>query len=463
MGDSLPVFVPSFNPGLHIEARPDLLSVDGGAVLLRELLERSGIIDWLTQRLADSRAQDQLTYPLQELLRTVVVLYGQGWRDQDDADALRLDPALRLAVSEAAGAVALCNEHHLPSQPTLSRLLEMLGQPANRRVLQEAVAEMAARRVRAMRRGHRLRRVTIDIDGLPIEVHGNQPQAAYNGHYLQTMYHPIVASIAETGDMLDARLRAGNAHTAEGTLDFVLDLITRVETTLCQVALVRMDAGFPSEPLLAGLEANRTPYVARIKSNKALDRLAVAHLARPLGRPPAKPRTWFHEKRYAAGAWSRGRRVVLVVLERPGELLLDHFWLLTNIEAETLSGEQLLALYRERGTAEGHMGELMDVLAPALSASSRARWPRTTDAFARNEALLLLHLLAYEIMHCGRCVMARVTGKGWSLRRFRERVLKVAARVVLHARRATLVIGEMAAPYWQQFRHGLDRLAWNAT
>src|SRR5437764_9649108 len=99
----------------------------------------------------------------------------------------------------------------LPSQPTLSRLLEMLAQPGNRRVLQEAIAEMAARRVRTMNRGHRLRRVTLDIDGLPIEVHGNQPQAAYNGHYHQTMYHPIVASIAETGDMLDARLRAGNA------------------------------------------------------------------------------------------------------------------------------------------------------------------------------------------------------------------------------------------------------------
>jgi hypothetical protein len=34
---------------------------------------------------------------------------------------------------------------------------------------------------------------------------------------------------------------------------------------------------------------------------------------------------------------------------------------------------------------------------------------------------------------------------------------------VLHARRATLVIGEMAAPYWRQFFQGLDSLAWNAT
>jgi hypothetical protein len=461
MGEASPMLIPIFNRGLHIEARPDRLSSDGGSVLLREMLEQSGIIDWLTAQLADCRAQDHIDYPLAELLRTVLVLYGQGWRDQDDADALRLDPALRLAISEATGTTALADGHHLPSQPTLSRLLEMLSQPANRRLLQQAVAEMASRRVRAMRRGHRLRQVTLDIDGLPIEVHGNQPKSAYNGHYHQQMYHPIVASIAETGDMLDARLRAGNAHTAEGALDFVLDLVSRVETTLCQVALVRMDAGFPGEALLAGLEANRTPYVARIKNNKVLDRLAAPHLARPVGRPPAEPRIWFHEKSYAAGVWTRERRVVLVVLERPGELLLDHFWLLTNIETTTLSGEALLALYRERGKAEGHMGELMDVLAPALSASSRARWPHTSDAFARNEALLLLHLLAYEVLHSGRCVMEKITRTGWSLRRFRERVLKVGARVVLHARRATLVIAETAAPYWRQFCRGLKGLAWN--
>jgi hypothetical protein len=105
----------------------------------------------------------------------------------------------------------------------------------------------------------------------------------------------------------------------------------------------------------------------------------------------------------------------------------------------------------------------MDVLAPALSSASRARWPKTTDAFARNEALLLLHLLACEALHSGRCVMAKVTRTGWSLRRFRERVLKVGARVVLHARRATLVIGETAAPLWHQFWRGLDGLAWNTT
>src|SRR5690348_2744322 len=130
MGEASPMFIPTFNHSLHIAARPDRLSADGGGVLLREVLEQSGIIEWLMAHLVATRAQDQIDYPLAELLRTVLVLYGQGWRDQDDADALRFDPVLRVAISEAAGTAALDEGQHLPSQPTLSRLLKMLSQPA---------------------------------------------------------------------------------------------------------------------------------------------------------------------------------------------------------------------------------------------------------------------------------------------------------------------------------------------
>jgi len=34
---------------------------------------------------------------LASLIRTSLLLVAQGWRDHDDADALRHDPALRLA------------------------------------------------------------------------------------------------------------------------------------------------------------------------------------------------------------------------------------------------------------------------------------------------------------------------------------------------------------------------------
>jgi hypothetical protein len=331
MGESLPLFASSFNASLFVEARPERLTGDAGAILVREVIERSGIIGWMIERLHDHRQPHLVTYPLADLLRTMLILFAQGWRDQDDADALRFDPALRLAVSGTRGTAPLAEGAHLASQPTLSRLLDTLTLEANRPVLRDALAELAARRLRAERGGRRLRHLTIDVDGLPVEVHGAQPGSAWNGHYQQRMYHPIIACAAETGDMLDARLRPGNAHTAEGALDFVLDLVDRLEGTMCQVAMVRMDAGFPEEKLLAGLEARGAPYVARLRNNRVLDRMAAPHLRRPPGRPPAEPRMWFHEMDYRAGAWSRSRRVVLVVQERPGDLLLDHFWLLTAL------------------------------------------------------------------------------------------------------------------------------------
>lgn len=473
MGETLPLFTTSFNRSLSVEARPERLTGDAGAVLLREILERSGMIGWLTERLSDPRQPHLVTYTLADLLRTVLVLFGQGWRDQDDADALRYDPALRLAVSGERGTTPLAAAHHLASQPTLSRLLDILSTQENRRVLREALAKMAERRLRAERRGHRQRRLTIDVDSLPVEVHGSQPGSAWNGHYHQRMYHPIVACAAETGDLLDARLREGNAHTAAGALDFILDLVDRAEETLCQVAMVRIDAGFPEERLLSGLEARGTPYVARLRNNKVLDRLAAPHLKRPPGRPPAEPRVWFHEMSYRAGSWSRERRVVLVVLERPGELLLDHFWLITSLSATAMPAADLLEHYRQRGTAEGLFGELMDVLAPALSSAPRTKrhyrgrrlptLPTGLDAFARNEALLLLHMLAYEVLHTGRCVLESASKTGWSLRRFRERVLRVGGRVVVHARRATLVIAETAARHWAMLWPRFERLAWTGT
>jgi len=76
-------------------------------VLLREIVEQSGIIDWMTSRLTDPRSEVEVTHDLVSLIRTSVLLVAQGWRDHDDADALRHDPAFRLATSSAAGLTPL--------------------------------------------------------------------------------------------------------------------------------------------------------------------------------------------------------------------------------------------------------------------------------------------------------------------------------------------------------------------
>lgn len=473
MGEEVTPFSVEFNGSLRVESRSERLTSEAGAVILREVAERLGIVPWLVERLHDPRNPRLITHPLAELLYTSVLLIAQGWRDRDDADALRDDAAMRLAVSTRRGISPLLGPEieegvlrsknppvpeGLASQPTLSRLGRELAGDENRKVLHESLLEVAARRVKAGRAGHRMRYASIDVDSLPIDVHGHQPGSEYNGHYHARIYHPIVASLAETGDLVGLRLREGNVHSAEGALEFVLDIVERVEKKLCQVASVRLDAGFPEEKLLAGLEARLTPYVARVRNNAVLNRMAEPYLVRPVGRPPNEPRTWFYERSYQAESWSRPRRVVLVVMERSNELFLHHFWLITSWSAEQMPAEDLLELYRERGTAEGYYGELKSVLDPALSSSPRQKShyrgevpeKRTAagDAFAQNEVILLLNALAYNLVHAARVLMESASGEGWSLMRLRERVLRVAARVLVHGRRATLVIGKASAKLW---------------
>jgi hypothetical protein len=415
-----------FNGSVRVEGRPERLTGDAGSVLVREVEERIGIVPWLVDRLEDPRCPERITHPLAELLRSALLLPLQGWYDEDDADFKRNDPAMRVAVSERRGVSPLLprdpsgedpkapgpqTPDGLASQPTLSRLNAVLSQESNLQVVREGLRELASRRIRSMRPGqHRLRYLTIDVDSLPVEVYGHQPGSAYNGYYRQTMYHPLVASIAETGDLLDARLREGNCHTANGALGFITDLVEWTEKNICQVASIRMDAGFPEPELLSGLEAKGTPYVARIKNNPVLDRLAEPYLVRPVGHPTNEPRTWFHEETYQAESWDKARRVVIVVQEKPGELHLHHFCILTSWDAQTMPGESLVDLYRVRGAAEGYMGELVNQLLPNLSSSPRPKShykgeaPKvrstTVDSFAVNAVVLLLRCLSYNLGHC---------------------------------------------------------------
>ncbi|MBU1345290.1 MAG: IS1380 family transposase [Proteobacteria bacterium] len=474
MGERQPtLFSMDFNRSIKVEARPERLTADAGVLLQREVIERLGIIDWMVKRIDDPRNQDLITHPMEELILTSLLLLAQGWRDHDDADTLRDDPAMRLGVSTRSGLSPLesptrvdgvpttknpPDPEGLASQPTLSRLARVLSEGANRAVLHEAIFECAARRILASRRSHRMRYITLDVDSIPVEVHGQQPGSAYNGYYHARVYHPLVCNIAETGDLLGLWLREGNVHTADGAMGAIMPLIDQVEKRIGQVASVRFDAGFPEDEILSALEARRTGYVARIRNNKVLDRMAVPFLKRPVGRRPAESRMWFHEMTYRAESWSTDRRVVLVVQERPGELLLHHFWLLTSWPPEQMPPVALLGLYRQRGTAEGHYGELLNVLRPALSSSPRPKshyrghtpvcmYP-SGDSFAINEVLLLLNALAYNVAHASRVLLENRTHRGWSLESFRQAVLRVPARIVLHARRAIVVVTEASSRHW---------------
>lgn len=472
-----------FNSAVRVEARDERLTDAAGAVLVREGIERLGVLGFLTQRLKDPRRQDAITHPLGELLMSRVGLLALGWRDQDDADQLRRDPALRLAVSERRGDAPLRNDpdyasvanppvpQGLGSQPTQSRLVKHLSTAHNRGVLAEGVFEQAARRLLRANKGRRHKRLTIDFDGFPVEVEGHQSGSAYNGYYKTTVFHPLMAVVGETGDLLGLMLRRGNAHAAQDFVPFVTSLVHKLLGRVCESVLVRIDAGMVSEEILLSLEAAGIDYIARVRNNSWMDKQARPHLQRPVGRRPDEPREWLHEVRLKPPAWSKARRALLTVQERPNDLYLHHFWLVTSLRPGQRESDELLETYRRRGQAESHIGEFCDVLDPHLSSAQRGPYSfRPTDLigpiraedwpdFEANEVTLLLHALAYNAMHALRTLLpVQASGESWSLRRLRERVLRVAGRFLLHGRRVTIVITDAAAHHWRALWQRLSSL-----
>lgn len=459
------LFEPTFNRSVKVMAVDERITSDGGLIVLREADHRLGITEWLAQRLQDPRRQDLIRYELVELLRERLYALALGYSTQDDADRLAHDPAMKLAAWNRPGAQPL--EERMASQPTQSRLIDILSlRRGNLAVLRDSLCELCERHLRAGGGDHAARRVTVDIDSFPIQVHGRQPGAAYNGHYRETVYHPLVASYAVAGDydgmhegyrlgsgFVHAILRQGAAHTAEGIKRFIGEVVRKAKR-LGWVIDLRIDAGYTDGETLDYLTDEGMRFIGRIKSNAVLERLAAPHLVRPVGRPPKEGyETLIELGQYQAQSWKHPQRLLLVVIDRPDRktgqlnLLPDYFFLLVGWKEEELDGQAALAHYRRRGTFEDRLGEFQQAIGTHLS----------HDTFAANEALLLLSLLAFNLVSALRIEYEDEAGSCFDLVRFQRDVLKAGGRVVKHARRLVLHVAKVVTSFWERLLGRVDR------
>ena len=93
------------------------LSSDGGLIVLREIATRLGLAETITGPLGDARDPSRVRHGYAEMVLARMLMIAAGYEDCDDIDALKSDPALKIAVGRAPESGA-----DLMSQPTLSRL-----------------------------------------------------------------------------------------------------------------------------------------------------------------------------------------------------------------------------------------------------------------------------------------------------------------------------------------------------
>ena len=205
--------------------------------------------------------------------------------------------------------------------------------------------------------------VTIDLDSTICDVHGRAKQGAAYGYTKTLGYHPLLATRAETGEVLHARLRKGSANTQRGVKRFAEELIARVRRAGATGPLrMRADAGFYNWEMINRLTRLGVAWSITVNLNPSI-RKAIAgidehdwtDIVYPDGGQAQVAQTTYVT---GGGATKRARRHVRLVVRRtrltdPTQAQLWPDWrhhaFVTNID---LPGVEVDQFHREHATVE---------------------------------------------------------------------------------------------------------------
>jgi hypothetical protein len=201
----------------------------------------------------------------------------------------------------------------------------------------------------------------VDLDSTICEVHGYQKQAATFGYTRQRGYHPLIATLAGTGEVLFARMRKGSANTARGVVRFVDELVANLARAGATGPLtIRADSGFWSWKLVDRLDAHDIAWSITVRMNNNI-RTAIASIADDawvdidytLG-----GHAQVAETVYTAGRGAKQRRVRLVVrrtrLTEPAQRRLwpdwrHHAFITNRSDLDTVAADEF---HRDHATVE---------------------------------------------------------------------------------------------------------------
>jgi hypothetical protein len=191
----------SFLPGLSpVAGKPvyvtfdaGRLTSDGGVLVLAEVERRLGVAERLARCLEDPRAPERVRHGLAEMIRFRALLIAAGYEDANDCDALRADPAFKMAVGRLPE-----RDADLCSQPTMCRLENLPGPIALKRMM-AAMVELFCDSFDDVPR-----RLVLDIDDTEDRVHG-RPAA---GAVPRPLRQPLLPA--------DPHLRGGHRQAGRG-------------------------------------------------------------------------------------------------------------------------------------------------------------------------------------------------------------------------------------------------------
>ena len=289
-------------------------------------------------------------------------------------------------------------------------------------------------------------RLIVDVDSFVGEVHGYAKQGAAFGYTRQRGYHPLLATRADTGEVIHIRCRKGSANTSRGMLRFCDELIARVDRAgACGPKLLRADSGFWANKTFVRLEQAGWQFSIGVRMQPHV-RAAVEQIDETAWQTLADyPDTSIAQ---IAETTLAGRRLIVRrvrTLDAQGELLpsWEYYPFATN-RTEALAVVE--AEHRQHAVVELCIRDLKD--------QALAHFP--SGKFMANAAWTVIAALAHNLLRWTH-VLGLPGQTIRAARTLRRRLLALPGRLTRTARRWTLHL-PARWPWREDFIAALTRL-----
>ena len=431
---------------VHVVFDERAMSSDGGGLLLKAADEKLGLISALAGCLRDDRQAGKVKHSLEEALGQRVFGIALGYPDANDAARLADDPIHKLMIGRDPIRGA-----RLASQPTISRMENAVGRGELLEMAKTLTKTVLDRHKRRLGRRAKKTKIILDFDPTDDPTHGQQELSFFHGYYGTYCYLPLIGTIQFGKEkkqyLLCSVLRPGNACAHAGFVAITRRILEQVRAVFPKSRIiVRLDGGFGAPVVLDFLEEAGVEYVVGLGNTKPLKRRANQAMvqARREYRATGTTQQVYDEVLFKTKTtWPHKRRVVFkaeVVVHPDRDPKNNTRFVVTNL---TMTPKNVYKFYCGRGDAENRIKELKNDLAMDRTSCSR---------FLANQFRVLLTAAAYVIMQeiqisarHSDCAHAQVST-------IRNLLLKLAARVVVSARRIVIHLPRQfpGLPAWQR-------------
>ena len=344
------------------------ITSDGGGLLLREVEQRTAVLQRFAECFTDHREQKRIEHSILSLVSQRVIGLALGYEDLNDHDHLAKDQMLAIVVgkTDPTGMDRKSEQDKgkpLAGKSTLNRLeltpADATAQSPYKKIVisPEAVDHLF---VDVFLEAHAQvpRQIILDVDATDDPLHGDQEGKFFHGYYKAYCYLPLYIFCGE--HLLCARLRPASNDAAAGTVAEIERIVGRIRASWPDTRIiVRGDSGFCREELMVWCEDNDVDFLLGLARNNRLEQELAEELAlaKALYQCSGKASRVFKDFCYKTRKTWRWHRRVVGKAEHLGKGANPRF-VVTSFKAGEYDARELYEkMYCARGDMENRIKE----------------------------------------------------------------------------------------------------------